>query len=125
MDELGKKGRPAGTSPQSGDDQGDQVRRTSFSGALGRKTKGLFSFLFLLIVLLLQGPVSAENGREAQGEPDHVETYRYQAVPMGREADTEQIRMDLSFRDDTIGYASTSVSEKEKEKGKEPLGLPS
>ena len=115
MDELGKKGRPAGTSPQSGDDQRDQIRRTSFRGAHGRKTKVLAFIPLLSLVLLLQGPVSAENSLGGQGEPNHVETYRYQAVPIGRESDTEQVRMDLSFGDDAIGFTSTSVSEKEKE----------
>ena len=72
-------------------------------------------FTLLLLVLLSQGPVFAENGREGPGDYNHVETYHYQAVPVGKESDTEQIRMVLSFEDDRIDFASTSVSEKTKE----------
>jgi hypothetical protein len=77
--------------------------------------KGVSFTLLLLLVLLSQGPVFAENGREGPGDYNHVETYRYQAVPVGKESDTEQIRMVLSFEDDRIDFSSTSVSEKANE----------
>jgi len=113
VDEPGKAGRPMNRSPQSGDDW--RAEGPSALGRVrGRVMRRLASSL-LLLVLLFQGPVSAENGQEGEGEPGRVETYRYQAVPTGRERDTEQITMVLSFKDDTIGFTSTSVSEKEKE----------
>jgi hypothetical protein len=114
VDRRGKTGRPLDTSPQSN----DGWRAEGWATPVGARRKGTrrLAFLLLLLALLFQGPVSAENGREGQEEPGHVETYRYQAVPTGRERDTEQITTVLSFKDDTIGFTSTSVSEKEKEK---------
>ena len=114
MDKPGKAGRPMDTFPQSSDGwRADGLAVPT--GAHGKGMGRLAFSLLLLLVLLFQGPVSAKNGQEEQGEPNHVETYRYQAVPTGRERDTEQITMVLSFKDDTIGFTSTSVSDKEKE----------
>jgi len=102
------------SSPQSENDRCAEGR-VAPKGARGNGMRRVASSLLLVLVVLFQSPVQAENSPEGQGAPNHVETYRYQAVPTGRERDTEQITMVLSFKDDAIGFTSTSVSEKEKE----------
>lgn len=72
--------------------------------------------LFLLILLLAQGAAFLEEPENSQAGDDHVEKYQYEAVPIGKEADREEIGMTLSFEDDGIEFTSTSVSEKAKER---------
>jgi hypothetical protein len=57
-------------------------------------------------------------GREGSvsGDDSRIERYHYEAVPIGREDETEQIRLALSFDVEGIGFVSTSVSEKTEEK---------
>jgi hypothetical protein len=77
--------------------------------------KILSSALLLLLLMVPQGPAFAEEGRGGPREGRHVEAYRYEAVPLGREKDTEQIRVDLSFDREGIGFASTALSDRGKE----------
>jgi hypothetical protein len=72
--------------------------------------------LILLILLLAQGAAFPEEPENGPGGGDHVEKYQYEAVPIGKEADREEIEMALSFEADGIGFTSTSVSEKAEER---------
>lgn len=118
VDEEGRTRWSVGRSTHCGNVCPAHVRPAYVRGACKREAKGVaFTLLLVLLLLLLsQGPAFSENYRKGQREPDHVETYDYRAVPIGKESDTEQIRMVLSFEDDAIGFVSTSVSQKTKEK---------
>ncbi len=72
--------------------------------------------LFLLLLLLSQGAAFPEKPENSVGEGNHVEEYRYEAVPIGKESDTEEIEAALSFENNRIGFASTSISEKAEER---------
>jgi hypothetical protein len=62
--------------------------------------------LFLLLMMLSQDSAFSQK-------PDlYIEKYHYEAVPTGREDETEQIDLSLSFEADSIIFASTAVSEK-------------
>lgn len=45
-----------------------------------------------------------------------VETYYYEAVPVGKESDKEELELTLSFEEDSSEYASTIVSPKSDER---------
>jgi hypothetical protein len=67
--------------------------------------------LFLLLLMAPQGSAFSEKIGDS-----HVEKYQYEAVPIGKESDREEIEMALSFVNDAIGFASTSISEKAEER---------
>ena len=67
---------------------------------------------FFLVLMLPQGALFSETPENSQTGEDHVEKYQYEAVPVGEEAEREEIEMGLSFENDGIGFTSTSVSEK-------------
>jgi hypothetical protein len=79
------------------------------------KTACVTLFLLLLILLPENSALqkNPENGPRTDG---HVEKYHYEAVPIGKENEKEEIDLALSFEDDGIGFASTSVSEKAEER---------
>jgi hypothetical protein len=74
------------------------------------------STLFLLI-LLVAAPHPAFPNRLGSGPADQsrVEKYHYQAVPIGKVNEKEDIELILSFEAGGIGFASKSVSEKAEE----------
>ncbi len=72
--------------------------------------------LCLLLFVLARGLAFPDTTEGGPAGRSHVETYRYQAVPIGKESDTEKIELTLSFEDDGIGFASTSISKKAEER---------
>jgi hypothetical protein len=73
-------------------------------------------FLFLLLLVATQGlafPGAIESGPVGQS---HVETYHYQAVPMGKENEKEDVELIFSFEEHSSEYASTIVSKKSDER---------
>jgi hypothetical protein len=71
--------------------------------------------LFLLLLVAAQGlafPGATESGPVGQS---HVETYHYQAVPMGKENEKEDVELIFSFEEDSSEYASTIISKKSDE----------
>ena len=72
--------------------------------------------LVLLLLMAAQGTAFPEEPRDSTGGGSHVEKYKYEAVPIGKESDKEEIEMALSFEDDGIELTSTSVSEKAEER---------
>jgi len=72
--------------------------------------------LFLILLVAAQGlafPGTIESGPVGQS---HVETYHYQAVPIGKEKEKEDIELIFSFEEDSSEYASTMVSAKSDER---------
>lgn len=68
------------------------------------------STLFLLLLVPAQGlafPDAHENGPRGN---NHVEKYRYEAIPEGRQNDKEEIELTFSFEENGSEYASTMVS---------------
>jgi len=80
-----------------------------------RKARYL-SILFLLLFVPAQGlafPDTIEGGPAGRS---HVETYHYEAAPIGKENDKEEIELALSFEEDSAEYVSTIVSAKSDER---------
>jgi hypothetical protein len=72
--------------------------------------------LLPILMLLLQGQaLSDERENRVRGKSD-VEAYRYKAVPIGQEDDTEDIEAVLSFEVNDIVFSSKSVSRKAEER---------
>jgi hypothetical protein len=73
------------------------------------------SILFLLLLVSARGlafPDTIEGGPAGRS---HVETYHYEAVPIGKENDKEEVDLALAFEEDSSEYASTIVSAKSDE----------
>jgi hypothetical protein len=80
------------------------------------KVKTVCLFMFFLLSMLAHGAAFPKEPKDGPGGGDHIEKYQYEAVPIGKEKDEEEIEMALSFEDDGIGFTSTSVSEKAEER---------
>jgi hypothetical protein len=77
---------------------------------------GCLSALFLLLLVPAQGfafPGAIESGPVGKS---HVEVYHYQAVPVGKENEKEDIELIFSFEEDSSEYVSTIVSAKSDER---------
>ena len=74
------------------------------------------STLFLLLLVPARGLAFPDTIESGPAGPSHVETYHYEAVPIGKENDKEEIELTLSFEEDSSEYASTIVSEKSDER---------
>ena len=72
--------------------------------------------LLLLSLVPAQGPAFPDSIEVGPPGPSHVETYHYEAVPIGKENDKEEIELALSFEEDSSEYVSTIVSEKSDER---------
>jgi hypothetical protein len=75
------------------------------------------SALFLLILLVAAPhPVFPDSLGSGPADQSHVEKYHYQAVPIGKENEKEDIELTLSFEADAIGFVSRTVSERGEER---------
>jgi hypothetical protein len=78
--------------------------------------KTLCSALFFFLVLLSPHQAPLEKTASDGAEAKHIEKYHYEAVLIGKEDETEQIRLDHSFDEQSIRFASRAVSEKAEER---------
>ncbi len=67
--------------------------------------------LLLFLLFVLPGPLYS-----AGREDNHFEQHHYEAVPVGKENDKEEIEVRVSFAPDGVSLASRSVSEKAEER---------
>ena len=72
--------------------------------------------LFFLLAALSLGLVLSEKTENSPAGENRVEQYQYEAVPMGKEEDTEVIEASFSFENDCIVVSSTKVSQKAQER---------
>jgi len=72
--------------------------------------------LFLLLLAPAQGLALADTTEAGPAGLSRVETYDYEAVPIGKESDKEELELTLSFEEDSSEYASTIVSPKSDER---------
>ena len=66
--------------------------------------------------LPLLGEPAGERTENGSTGLSSVETYYYEAVPIGKESDKEELELTLSFEEDSSEYASTIVSAKSDER---------
>jgi hypothetical protein len=72
--------------------------------------------LFFLLTILSLGLVLSEKTQNSPAGENRVEKYQYEAVPMEKEEDTEEIEATFSFENDCIIVSSTKVSPKAQER---------
>ena len=72
----------------------------------------------LLLFFIMPGhrPAFPETIDNGPGGNNHVETYRYEAMPEGRQNEKEETRLTFSFKEDSAEYTSTIVSAKSDER---------
>ena len=80
------------------------------------KARYLGILFFLLLIAPAQGLASPHAIEGGPAGPSRVETYHYQAVPVGKESDKEELDLILSFEEDSSEYASTIISPKSDER---------
>ena len=80
------------------------------------KARYLGTIFFLLLIPAAQGLAFSDTIEGSPIGASHVETYRYEAVPVGKESDKEEIELALSFEKDSSEYVSTIVSKKSDER---------
>ncbi len=76
--------------------------------------------LYLISVFVLVAALPAfGSSKESENRPSgdtHVEEYHYQAIPIGKEEDTEQIDVTLSFEESGLVFTSDSISKRAEER---------
>jgi hypothetical protein len=72
--------------------------------------------LFLLFLVPAQGLAFPDTIETGPAGLSSVETYYYEAMPIGKENDKEEVELDLSFEKGSAEYVSTIVSAKSDER---------
>ncbi len=72
--------------------------------------------LLFLFVMAPQALALGQQDEQAQQGDGRVEKYQYEAIPEGKENETEEIGATLSFEENGIELASVSLSEKGQER---------
>ncbi len=72
--------------------------------------------LFFLITGLSLGLAFSEKTEDSPAGENHIQEYQCEAVPIGKEEESEEIEAIFSFEDDRVVVSSTKVSQKAEER---------